>query len=160
MGRRGAWKPITERLWSKIMPEPNSGCWLWVGSIDKNTGYGHLGKNEYSSALAHRASYECFRGPIPVGLVIDHKCRVKSCVNPDHLEPVTHYENNVRGGVYDAAAKEKKSRTHCRKGHLYEPSNLVPSKSGTRVCRICHRAIAIAFVSRRRVLIKENNYGA
>ncbi len=74
----------------KIMPEPNSGCWFWLGALSR--GYGSL-----KNARAHRVAYEMTIGPIPEGLVIDHLCRVTSCVNPDHLEAVTQAENVRRG---------------------------------------------------------------
>ncbi len=77
-----------------------SGCWLWQGPV--SAGYGKLcvcqrhGAATGFTMLAHRASYEVFRGAIPTGLSIDHLCMVKSCVNPDHLEPVTGAENTKR----------------------------------------------------------------
>ena len=67
-------------------------CWEWRAFIRPN-GYGQFNKNEY----AHRVSYEEFVGPIPEGLVIDHLCRNRSCINPEHLEPVTQHENLLRG---------------------------------------------------------------
>lgn len=76
----------------------NNGCWIW-GRFTLPNGYGQLtvkGKR----TLAHRYMYEKHVGPIPDGLVIDHLCRVRNCVNPDHLEPVTHTENQRRGRGY------------------------------------------------------------
>lgn len=87
---------LPERLRSKIAAEPNSGCWLWEGKIAKRTRYGVVyldGRHQY----AHRAVYSLLVGPIPQGLQIDHLCRVRACVNPDHLEPVTQHENLLRG---------------------------------------------------------------
>jgi len=81
---------------SKISPEPNSGCWLWTGCCEEK-GYATIYKDNWKGHRpAHRFSYETFVGPIPHGLHIDHKCRVRCCVNPDHLEPVTVAENNRR----------------------------------------------------------------
>jgi len=74
------------------MPEPNSGCWLWLGSISKK-GYGKGPNGRH----AHRTIFEHYKGPIPNKLELDHKCRVRSCVNPDHLEPVTTKVNVHRG---------------------------------------------------------------
>lgn len=78
---------LIERFYNKFIPEPNSGCWLWIGCII-STGYGNiaLGKRQDGHVLAHRLSYELHKGPIPNGLVIDHLCRTHSCVNPAHLE--------------------------------------------------------------------------
>lgn len=82
---------IRKRIEDRSMPEPNSGCWLWLGS-DNGVGYGMLsiaGRDRY----AHRASYEVFKGAIPAGMVVRHKCDVPSCVNPDHLCVGTHADN-------------------------------------------------------------------
>src|SRR4051812_35687163 len=88
-----------ELLYNKIFPEPMSGCWLWTGALNYN-GYGTYswaeedGRHTY---LAHRLVYIIERGPIPDGLQLDHLCRLRCCVNPDHLEPVTSGENARRG---------------------------------------------------------------
>lgn len=71
------------------------GCWLWTGRLDQD-GYGHF-RQDYRRTGAHRFAYEYFVGPIPRGLVVDHLCRVRHCVRPDHLEPVTTQENFIRG---------------------------------------------------------------
>ena len=71
-------------LETMYQPEPNSGCWLWIGPLHRN-GYGHLARIEHGDRLAHRVVYESERGPIPLGLTLDHLCRVRSCVNPAQL---------------------------------------------------------------------------
>lgn len=86
---------IEQRFWDKIFPEPNSGCWLWTASVN-DEGYGRFFANG-KTFLAHRWSYEWFCEPIPIGLVIDHLCRVRCCANPNHLEVVTYHENYMRG---------------------------------------------------------------
>lgn len=81
-----------------VIPEPNSGCWLWIGPI-KHTGYGRFSVRRnggWKTTIAHRWSYEASIAPIPLGMTIDHLCRNKCCVNPDHLEVVTAVENTRR----------------------------------------------------------------
>lgn len=87
---------LVQRFMEKVAFEPNSGCWLWDAAIFP-TGYGMFRTSPTKgSARAHRVAYELFVGPIPDGLCLDHRCRVRSCVNPDHLEPVTVAENARR----------------------------------------------------------------
>lgn len=136
---------ISDRFMRFVSPDPNSGCWLWVGSDDGRSdagkGYGKfgvdLGGGRMRMRSAHRVSYEIFVGTIPEGLQIDHLCRVKCCVNPQHLEPVTAKENCIRAG----AGNIQMARTHCPKGHPYSGGNLYVkrSKSGgdNRICREC-----------------------
>lgn len=95
-------EPSRESIEERITSEPTSGCWIWLGYVDR-LGYGHvcsMGRNR----PAHRVSYELHRGPIPDGLVIDHLCRVPGCVNPWHLEPVSQAENKLRGMSLGAQA--------------------------------------------------------
>lgn len=119
---------LEDRFWPKVSPEPNSGCWLWEGAVHTN-GYGNFyvdGKYR----RAHRVSYEMHKGQIPDGLVIDHLCRNTFCVNPDHLEPVTHGENVRRG------ENRNRDKTHCKWGHEFTPDNTLMRKGG-RACRKC-----------------------
>lgn len=92
-GRR---RPIAERLMEKV--DRRGDCWIWTGAV-ANSGYGRIGEAGSRTLQAHRASYEAFRGTIPAGLHIDHLCRNRLCVNPDHLEPVTPSENNRRAAA-------------------------------------------------------------
>lgn len=91
-------KTLLERFENMYTPEPNTGCWLWLGASTQN-GYGtiRLGRAVHGSDFAHRVAYELFIGPIPKNMQIDHKCRVRCCVNPNHLESVTCRENVTRG---------------------------------------------------------------
>lgn len=99
------------------------GCWLWTGALQaaskqSSGGYGVIGGRTRRQVLfAHRVAYELYRGSIPEGLVIDHRCRLRCCVNPWHLEPVTTRENILRG--IGASARHAK-RTHCPRGHLLD----------------------------------------
>ena len=141
-------KPIEDRFWPKVdkngpVPayRPDFGpCWLWTAKTTR--GYGKIGHGSRIDGTeghlsAHRVSYEIHRGPIPDGLEIDHLCRVRKCVNPDHLEPVTHIENIRRGETGQATAVRQRAKTHCPKGHPYSGSNLVVETNGSRGCRTC-----------------------
>jgi hypothetical protein len=86
---------VIERFKSYIIYRPGTRCWLWCGSTD-TSGYGKILVRR-KLIPAHRLAYEYYVGPIPAGLEIDHLCRVRHCVNPDHLEAVTHRENLMRG---------------------------------------------------------------
>jgi hypothetical protein len=97
---------------ANIIPEPNSGCWLWIGAGTKHGGYGaYWDKNNRKQHVAHRLVYIIQRGPIKSGLHLDHLCCNPSCVNPDHLEPVT-LEENVRRA--QSALKKMTSRRSTR----------------------------------------------
>jgi hypothetical protein len=137
-----------ERLAAWSMPEPNSGCELWFGSLS-NTGYGllkHVGP-EKRTVLAHRASYEVAVGPIPDGYEIDHLCRVRSCINPRHLEAVPHRVNVLRGRAPTVVA----ARTGCcTRGHALTSENAIVRKDGSRECRICRYAAARKRYAQRR----------
>ena len=85
---------------------------------------------------AHRLYYELEKGPIPKGLTLDHLCRVRCCVNPDHLEPVTLVENVMRG---ESLFAQQVKRTHCPQGHPYAGDKLRITRKGERKCRTCDR---------------------
>lgn len=122
---------MLNRLMSKVEMITESGCWIWVGACN-TAGYGHLvymdkGKKRWIDT--HRASYLLYRGTILKGLVLDHLCMVKCCINPDHLEAVTAQENNVR---------KNKHITHCPVGHPYNELNTYFHKrSMKRDCKAC-----------------------
>src|SRR5262245_8603979 len=86
--------PLEKRFWAKIMPEPMSGCWLWLGWVDRK-GYGSigLGRRIDGTEQTHRVSWILYRGSIPEGVQVQHKCDTPSCVNPDHLELGTPLQN-------------------------------------------------------------------
>jgi hypothetical protein len=141
--------------------EPNSGCWLWLGADDGRKGYGRVNPSKYGQRQAHRVMYEMYKGPIPSGLIIDHKCKTPSCVNPDHMEPVTNLENMKRGRYREGLAlggkangKRQQAKTHCPSGHEYTVENTY-IYNGWRQCRPCHAARE----RKRRTALRMNGQG-
>lgn len=92
-----------DRFWENIIPEPNSGCWLWSGGVDL-CGYGRF-RNHYTRVRSHRFSYELAKGPIPAGLLVLHSCDNPACCNPDHL-----FLGTVQDNVNDKVSKGRQLR--------------------------------------------------
>ena len=126
---------LPDRFWSKCIPEPNSGCWLWFGATTSN-GYASTSTNRIAIP-AHKAAYLA-TGRECGDLDLDHLCRTRNCVNPAHLELVTHRENVLRG-VSPSAVHARK--TTCPKGHEYDKLDCY----GRRKCSRC----LSAFLSKR-----------
>lgn len=119
------------RFWDKVDVRGAEDCWLWIAGRDKQ-GYGKFWLPETGTTVAHRVSYMLANGEIADGLEIDHLCRDRACVNPQHLEAVTHTENVRRGG-------RGRLVTECPHGHAYTSENTMIRKSGRRACRTCSR---------------------
>lgn len=117
-----------------------NGCWDWIGYRNKN-GYGWATLRGKIYTSAHRVLWERLRGPIPKGMVLDHLCRNRACVNPDHCEVVTPQVNTMRG--FGPCARHAR-KTHCPQGHEYSESNTIrginPNGNTRRRCRICDAA--------------------
>lgn len=132
--RFSKFRPAVDRIADKV-DFHDSGCWLWTGAIHP-TGYGQMRTpGTRVSTSAHRVVYESLVEPIAPGLVLDHLCRIRACVNPDHLEPVTHRVNLLRGVGINATNAAK---THCKHGHEFTPENTY-RYGNKRQCRTCNR---------------------
>ena len=133
-------KSPEQRFWANV--EKSESCWLWRGHLSTSSrsgsgGYGLLcvsGKKVY----AHRFSFILHGGHIPDGLQLDHKCRVRNCCNPDHLEPVTQRENLLRG---ESPSAKSARRSRCSRGHLYTPENTAFGSKSVRgrICLECRK---------------------
>lgn len=141
-------RTLEERFWAKVTRN-DGGCWTWIGAKGGSGRYGMFAGTGGRARPAHRWSYEYFVGPIPEGLELDHLCRNTLCVNPEHLEPVTHAENVRRGD----AGKPMSSRTHCKNGHPFDHANthraFTASGQPYRSCRACGRQATRDFRARR-----------
>lgn len=110
----------------------SGGCWQWRGYVDSR-GYGQTKVNNITKS-AHKVSYLFHVGPVPKGLILDHLCRNRTCVNPSHLEPVTQQVNVQRGS--------EATKPTCKQGHDYtDPANLYLDKHDHRICRACRRIV-------------------
>lgn len=122
---------LPDRFWRKVIPEPNSGCWLWLGAAN-SAGYGQTWDGK-RVVYAHRHAYSTLIAKIPDGFDLDHLCRTPLCCNPAHLEAVSHYENCKRGirGAW--------LRTNlCPRGHSMTDAYIRGDGSG-RQCAECAR---------------------
>lgn len=134
-------KSIKDRLASSF--DVQGECWVW-NKCRNNNGYGQIGING-KTKLAHRVSYEEYVGQIPEGLGLDHLCRVRACIRPDHMEPVTQQENCKRG----LGGKYPRNITHCPRGHVYDEAN-TRSYKNLRNCRACNRAACKQYREKKR----------
>lgn len=137
------------RFWRKV--EKTETCWNWRGSTNKTSGYGQIQINGKAESV-HVVSYKLAGGAIPEGMELDHLCRNRKCVNPDHLEPVAHRDNVLRG--INACATNAKV-THCPRGHPYDLFNTYLRPDGGRDCPICQQIRANKYAERKVELSKE-----
>lgn len=125
---------ILSRIKQNVLVTPE-GCWLWLGCLD-HKGYGRI-KHKGRSARTHIEAFAAVRGAPPPKTVLDHKCRVRHCCNPEHLEPVSVLENTLRG---EGPTAHKSRQTHCKAGHPLSGDNVYTHpKRGTRECLACKR---------------------
>jgi hypothetical protein len=118
-------KKTEDLFWSRVFKTDT--CWLWCGALGRE-GYG-LFSNKKQHLRAHRIAYSLIKGPIAPGMVIDHLCRVRNCVNPDHLDQTDNVSNSSR--------QIRLLRSTCRYGHPYTKETTGYKKSGARVCKVC-----------------------
>lgn len=128
-------------FWQKV--DASGDCWEWTGA--KWNGYGktavHVANGKTKHWAAHRRAYELLVGPIPDGLQLDHLCRNRACVNPDHLEPVTGSVNVRRGSTIPITNARQRGKTHCPAGHPYDETNTGDNGGRSwRRCLACHAA--------------------
>lgn len=139
---------MMSRFWSKVSVNAKSGCWEWQAFLTPK-GYGQFSVKG-RMVRAHRFAYEWMVGPITEGMELDHLCRNRRCVNPDHLEPVTHRENVLRGDLVAATKKRFADMTHCGRGHALSGANVYVRRNGKGECRECRRIRRRAARLRRR----------
>jgi len=127
-------RTVAHRLALKYRVDEETGCWLWIGATAR--GYGQIWVDGRTQP-AHRIAYELLVGPIPEGLQLDHLCRVRHCVNPEHLEPVTNRENILRGV---SIVPQNAAKTHCPQNHPYDDANTYyEGPARWRRCLTCKR---------------------
>jgi len=129
LGRSGT--PTSALFWEKV--NKTETCWLWTALIPSN-GYGiytMTDRERKRTVMAHRFAYELLVGPVPAGMELDHLCKVRNCVNPAHLEPVTHQEN-IRRALGKAV---------CKRGHEQTPENRYVYSNGRQRCLPCLRKV-------------------
>jgi len=134
-GKPGWGKPELQRFHDSIQPVTESGCWVWMGHCHKGYGYFRTSPT-WKWMRAHRYSYNLYKGQIPDGKCLDHLCRVRCCVNPDHLEPVSNKENLMRGNSLSAMNSRK---THCIRGHELRGDNVKIISTPRKTMRVCLR---------------------
>ena len=138
---------MTRLFWAKVtVPADKDQCWVWQAMKDRN-GYGkfHDPAQDRRVVYAHRYSWELCNPPIPAGLTIDHVCRNRSCVNPNHLRVMTQGDNTRAG------RNAQREATHCPRGHPYDDENTYRApKTGKRNCRICGDRRTREYRQRRR----------
>ena len=133
--------PLDLRVRRSVAVDPETGCWLWQLHVDRD-GYGVI-KVKGMPRAAHRISFEAFKGAIPDGMQVDHVCRNRSCVNPEHLRAVDSRTNTFAPGS-EATAAVNSAKVRCPRGHEYA------WYQGRRVCRPCRAEASARWRARQK----------
>ncbi|HUA14328.1 MAG TPA: HNH endonuclease signature motif containing protein [Verrucomicrobiae bacterium] len=141
----GAMQGVKDRIQQNCRIDSETGCWIWQPRKNED-GYGVM-RWKGKRFKAHRLAYMAFVSDIPENFEVDHLCRNRACVNPTHLEVVTHKENVLRSENFTAHHAKK---ANCPKGHPYAGQNLFFER-GRRRCRICRRAKDRAYYAKLKV---------
>ncbi len=135
---------VQRRFWPKVAKAASGKCWEWLAGHSPD-GYGQFW-NGFTMIRSHRQAYILSVGPVPDGLTLDHLCRNRNCVNPEHLEAVTMRENVMRGYGRGAINARK---TQCVNGHLFSEENTYKHPDGHRACRACNRITSYRYRKRQ-----------
>lgn len=130
--KRRKTKTLEERFWAKVDRRGEDECWNWMAG--KSYGYGMFGLASGKMTQAHRVAWKLLVGKIPKRRELDHLCRNRACVNPNHLEPVTRSVNLRRSPL---VGRWRKRITHCPRGHEYTAENTYTNR-GKRRCLTCY----------------------
>lgn len=129
---------LPPRFWAKVREHETSGCWIWIAALNPS-GYGQY-HHDGRCRTAYRVAYEAIIGGVPAGLELDHTCRQRSCVNPSHLEAVTHAVNMERSLPF-----RRPPPTHCPNGHEFAPgTTYTERRQNGRSARRCRTCLTIA----------------
>lgn len=137
---------LPQRFWDKCSVATGTGCWMW-SACTCDGGYSRF-DFDGSLRLGHRFAYQVLVGDVPDGLQLDHLCRTRNCVNPEHLEPVTGRVNILRGVSF---AAKNAIKTHCKKGHPFDDDNVYLWR-GSRYCVVCRADARSRYESKLKII--------
>lgn len=139
MPRNYRWGNKADRFWDQV--EKTDSCWIWVGRSRTPNGYG-----KFDTTSAHRWLWQEIHGTLAADMTLDHLCRVRACVNPEHLEPVSLKENILRGNGFAAINARK---VNCLRGHELLGANLYITPDGRRQCKSCLKIAGVKAKNKR-----------